>query len=209
MGVVYCARNRVNGKRYIGQTVYTLEHRKRSHIHRAIHSKNPYNGLFMNALRKYGPDNFEWTIIFEDVPDDQLDLFEIDAIAVYNTIAPNGYNLSIGGSVGRVSESAKENNRKSKIGHVVSDETRAKMSVSGKNRPPMSPETRRKIGEATIRNGIKPPSSLGKSPSENTRKKISETLKGHSVSEETRRKLSIAAAAAWFKKKESKNANTN
>ena len=50
--IIYEARNKINGKRYIGQTIHTLEERKRGHISSMCCS------YFRRALDKYGVDSF-------------------------------------------------------------------------------------------------------------------------------------------------------
>lgn len=59
-GIVYCALNIVNGKRYIGQTTRDLDKRKKEHISL---SKNGSKFAFHLAINKYGEDVFEWSII--------------------------------------------------------------------------------------------------------------------------------------------------
>ncbi|HRT03206.1 MAG TPA: GIY-YIG nuclease family protein [Candidatus Diapherotrites archaeon] len=55
-GIIYCAENLLNGKRYIGQTIKSLAKRKsRHHSEAFIFNKS---GKFYDALRKYGWDNF-------------------------------------------------------------------------------------------------------------------------------------------------------
>lgn len=187
MGIIYCARNTMNGKVYIGQTVRNLEIRKCEHRW-CTHPKNAHksnSGLFFNALRKYGFDAFEWTIVFDDVKDEELNDLEIETIAVYRSLVPNGYNLvSGGGSNGKASEELKE-----------------KLREAAKNRPPVSLETRRILKEAAkdrcrsseatklkIKEGLK-----GKPKSDLHRKNISEAAKRRKRnphSEETKQKMS-------------------
>ncbi len=72
--------------------------------------------LLYRAIRKYGPDQFEWDEVCSDVPDEDLNRKEIECIAWFGTKAPNGYNLTDGGG--------------GRIGFVVSDETRTRLRVS-------------------------------------------------------------------------------
>ena len=44
----------------------------------------------------HGSDFFEVGILAEDVPDEDLDIVEAHYIDLYNTLAPNGYNKSVG-----------------------------------------------------------------------------------------------------------------
>ena len=60
-GIIYGARNTVNGKWYIGQTVTGLGKRRRRHL---IYARNNYdNTVFHAAIRKYGESAFEWTVL--------------------------------------------------------------------------------------------------------------------------------------------------
>ena len=57
--LVYCATNKVNSKKYIGQTIHTLDYRKKQHINNAINNIKGGCRVFWRAIRKYGVDNFE------------------------------------------------------------------------------------------------------------------------------------------------------
>ena len=64
-GIIYGSRNIVNGKWYIGQTTVGLENRRRQHLKAA---RNNYgHGAFHAAIRKYGEDCFEWTVLESDI----------------------------------------------------------------------------------------------------------------------------------------------
>ena len=88
---------------------------------------------FHQALYSWGLSNFEWTVVFADVSDGDLDALEIDAIRVYQTVVPHGYNLEAGGA------SAKT--------HPLSIEKFEK-STTGRKNGPMSESHKRKIGAA-------------------------------------------------------------
>lgn len=88
-GKIYKITNKVNGKVYIGQTRYTLEFRWKQHIHKKD------NTYFHNAIKKYGPDNFQIELL-EECPVEILDSREVFYIAKYNSFK-DGYNLTIGG----------------------------------------------------------------------------------------------------------------
>jgi len=92
-GIIYCAENLLNGKRYIGQTIKSLAKRKsRHHSEAFIFNKK---GKFYDALRKYGWDNFSWHIL-ENIPVENLDERESYWIAKYRTLY-EGYNMTEGG----------------------------------------------------------------------------------------------------------------
>ena len=58
------AVNLINGKRYIGVTKHTLKFRRGQHIYAAMAGRNGC-AIFMAAIRKYGEDSFEWSILGE------------------------------------------------------------------------------------------------------------------------------------------------
>lgn len=60
--IVYLATNRINGKRYVGATGRGLSARRRQH-EVAPNSKREACPYFHAAIRKYGPDAFEWTVL--------------------------------------------------------------------------------------------------------------------------------------------------
>ncbi|KKL58647.1 hypothetical protein LCGC14_2223260, partial [marine sediment metagenome] len=118
--IIYKAVSPSN-KVYIGQTTKGLRYRKTIHI---TVSKNPnnasYNTPFCKALRKYGANNFNWIILYDNIPKSKLDDMEIQTIANYNSYHGKGYNSTSGGK-----------------SCMHSDETKKKMSETrrGKNNP--------------------------------------------------------------------------
>lgn len=56
--IVYVAINTVNNKLYVGATNLTRGERRRAHFYNA---KTGVLGKFYTALRKYGPENFQFT----------------------------------------------------------------------------------------------------------------------------------------------------
>ena len=91
MGIIYCYRNKINGKRYIGQTI-NPQQRKSAHISDSTH----IDTKFYRAVRKYGWDNFEYEILAESEDRNVLDKLEVDFIKSFNSIE-NGYNIRSGG----------------------------------------------------------------------------------------------------------------
>lgn len=55
--IIYKVTNKINNKIYIGQTINSLEHRRKQHEKDCRRNKY-YNNRFYNALIKYGFDNF-------------------------------------------------------------------------------------------------------------------------------------------------------
>lgn len=98
MHLIYCYTNLINNKKYIGQT-NNLKRRIKQHKDDSFtnYSEARYNQLIHQAIRKYGLDNFEISILEDNIPTELIDEKEKYYINKYNTIAPNGYNLTEGG----------------------------------------------------------------------------------------------------------------
>jgi len=122
-GEIYCLTS-PSGKKYIGQCVKLLSSGKKwgyiqrwkDHI-RDANGKN-YCRLLNNAINKYGSENFTIEVI-KECNADELNYYEEHYINLYNTLTPNGYNLTTGGSVCRQSEETQNLKRKSMIGKNV------------------------------------------------------------------------------------------
>jgi group I intron endonuclease len=90
MPIVYLATNTVNGHRYVGKTVGSLANRRSNHIYRA----NCGQGYRLHAaLRKYGPDAFEWSVVATFETERQAYDAEVAWIA---ELRPE-YNVTAGG----------------------------------------------------------------------------------------------------------------
>lgn len=90
-GVIYLITNKINGKKYVGQTIQNPKRRFRRHKY------NYDNTAIGNAFDKYGEENFELEIL-EECESDNLNDREKYWINYYNAYE-EGYNLSIGGKV--------------------------------------------------------------------------------------------------------------
>ena len=176
--IIYKTTNLINGKIYIGQDF----HNKINYIGSGVRLRS--------AIKHYGKENFIKEIL-EYCSLDDLNDRESYWIMYYNSMNPEiGYNLTSGGHQNsivsehsivklkgkKLSSYTKEKIRLANLGKVQSIETREKRSKSLKGRQgPMkgktqSDETKYKISVAN--KGRK-----RGSPSESTKKKISETLK--------------------------------
>lgn len=91
---IYKYQNLINNKIYIGQAI-DIAQRRREHRYDASNSKRD-NCIFHKALRKYGEDNFSFEVI-EKCSKDILNERERYWIEYYNSIIPNGYNMTTGG----------------------------------------------------------------------------------------------------------------
>jgi group I intron endonuclease len=161
-GCVYLARNKINGKLYVGKTICKLSKRQRAHRCDGLHGK--VTGLG-RAIAKYGFDNFEWSVLAESNDPAELVRLEVEFIANLQTKAPNGYNLTDGGE--------------GVVGYTPSAETRKKMSVARKATK-QSPET---IAKAAL-------ARIGRPVSQETRAKLAKSNRGKKRSAELCAKLS-------------------
>lgn len=104
-GVIYIGTCSINGKQYVGQTVAKDPFRYiRGHFSSA---RNGSKKFLHKAIRKYGEENFIFEIIWHTVDKASLDISENSFIELFETTAPNGYNLRGGGSHGKHSEASK------------------------------------------------------------------------------------------------------
>lgn len=111
--IIYKATSKTSGKSYIGQTRSSLRERRQGHYDNLKRYKNAL-GL---AITKYGKDDFEWTIIQTCESIEELNKAEIKCIKEFNTVTPNGYNLTTGGEGGYIrSEENRLKISKSKLG---------------------------------------------------------------------------------------------
>lgn len=100
MAFIYRITNKINDKSYIGKTIQTLIERFDDHKYQSKY-KDTY---FYRAIKKYGIEQFHIETICEcSINDiDEKEKYYIDR---YNTLAPNGYNITVGGTGGDTSKS--------------------------------------------------------------------------------------------------------
>ncbi len=119
-GDIYCITS-PSGKKYIGQAVKLLKNGKKwgymsrwkDHIRDSM-NKN-YCRLLNNAIKKYGPDNFTVELI-KECSINELNYYECYYIKEFNTLSPNGYNLTTGGNYCQQHETTKQLKHDSMIG---------------------------------------------------------------------------------------------
>lgn len=99
-GTIYCFTNKVNGKKYVGQTRNGVDRRAYEHQRSAkTPSDSSYDQVFHRAIRKYGWDNFILTVLADNIDNQEdLDYLEDYFIQYYQTLTPqHGYNARTGG----------------------------------------------------------------------------------------------------------------
>lgn len=160
--IIYKAENKINGKVYIGQTSKSLEERKKIHLK---DSKGNSHYVFHRALRKYGDENFKWSILSENNNIDKINAMEKFYIMAYRKITVCYNSTDGGGGI---------------LGMKHSDETKIKIKEKRKHQI-ISDDTRKKLSE--IRSGRK--------LSDYHRKRIAECRMGQKHSQESLKKMSL------------------
>lgn len=91
--VVYKITNKINGKAYIGQTTESLRRRWSRHCREESHCT-----VLKNAIKKYGREAFSVKTLFTTDSMQDLNHMESYFINKFNSLTPNGYNMTSGGS---------------------------------------------------------------------------------------------------------------
>lgn len=89
---IYKIENLINHKVYIGQST-RIERRFTEH-------RRGNSTIIDKAIKKYGAENFDYCII-EECGVEELDEREQFYISAFNSLIPNGYNVSSGGNLRR------------------------------------------------------------------------------------------------------------
>lgn len=125
--IVYSHKNKINGKIYVGQTSQPLDKRWQNGFG---YKRSP---KFFEAIKKYGWDNFEHTILKSHLTLDEANYWEAYYINYYNTVN-NGYNLTYGGNNAPVSEETKQKLRESHLGYKPTELSKQKCSLNNKGK---------------------------------------------------------------------------
>ena len=184
-GRIYCIICKINGKKYVGQTIKKVSYRFNEHA-RA-------NSLLGKAIRKYGRENFEIEVLEECYSFDELNTAEIKWIQEMDCKHPNGYNRTDGGEgLLNPCEDIREKKAKASKGnknalgrkHTEDEIERIRNSNLGQKR---SAETCENIRQ----------SKLGTKASDETKFKMSQKRKGKKFSQEHKDNLSASRKAYW------------
>ena len=161
-GYVYKTTNLINHKIYVGQ-------------HTATHFDASYYGsgrYLLNALNKYGKENFEVVLLEECEDKHSLNNQERDWISLFNSQDHSiGYNISSGGDGGDVYSGLSEED-KQEVSRKLSEANSGKIVVhKGEKKTHICPE----LIESYLENGWV---RGGCTPTDKQREKTSNTLKG-------------------------------
>lgn len=155
MAIIYKIENKLNHKKYIGQSKLTLEWRLTNkwcgHL---VAAENGYKSKLCNALRKYGKDNFTYEVIEErsnsefsskELMQQWLNEREIYWIAYYDS-QHSGYNQTKGGEYKpNLTLRGKEAQRRAVRAAYATGQPQKKISKSVKLAHKLHPEIIEKI----------------------------------------------------------------
>ncbi len=212
---VYCIRNVINRKVYIGSAAISFRRRWNEHKGKLLKGSHG-NKHLQSAWDKYGAEAFEFRIL-QVVGIEELLATEQAMIDFHKSAERRfGYNIApIAGSLlghrhspeskakivtAQLGKKATPEHRAkisaSNMGHHVSDETRAKIAEKARNRK-ASPQTRAKMSASHKLQSPETRAKIaaagrGRKHSPETRAKISESNRRRGVTEETRAKMSAS-----------------
>lgn len=167
---IYKSVNTKTGKVYIG---FDSNWPNRLKVHKSASKKQ--DSKFYRAVRKYGWDNFEWSIVYQS-KDKQHTLKQMETYFIneYNSMK-SGYNSTLGGD--------------GCFGLILSEEARKKISQANKIPKPQTPEHIKNRIESLKKNTNAFMGMLGKAHKMETKNKISLSNKGVPKTEEHKSKM--------------------
>ena len=179
MGYIYKITNLITKMIYIGQTKKKPEERWRGHKS-TIKSGKGCCPILKNAVHKYGIENFKFEVLIICF-DEDLNNYEKEYIKKYNSITPNGYNANEGGEVGGMFKGKHHSEETKKIlseksrSRYMTEDSRKEHGQTVKNALQTSEKWKRAIAEGRV--GLAGKKKIGTKTSEETKKKISESVK--------------------------------
>ena len=202
MAYIYRILNKLTKKCYIGETK-SKDVIWRWNQHRQTIEINKGCPALRDAVKKYGIDNFEFSVLIICFDDERFK-YEIEYIKKYNSVVPNGYNITNGGEgggfQGKTHTEEVKNDIKNKLKQKYIDNPELKKQMSERNKIVMSnPEVREKIKNGILnsekwkkvvenmRNGNHKNSggATNSKHSEEAKNKISESLKKYYANNNT------------------------
>jgi group I intron endonuclease len=178
IGIIYAIENKINNKKYVGQTVRSLADRINDY------KSGMGNDYLNNSFKKYGFNNFEFKIIDTASTIEELNAKEIQYILNYKSNNKEfGYNIESGGKNAIPDVDTLEKMSKSHLGMVQSDEWVDKRIAKAGSKDAKK-YGKEKTEEEKLKLSIKSPKYWqGKNRNEETKNKISKTKKENGLSE--------------------------
>ena len=195
VGYIYLITDTTNGMKYTGKHHYHIEGQLDPNYHGS--------GTIIKNIYKKRPETLKEEYIKTCYSEEEMNSDEQYYIKLFDTLYPNGYNLTEGGEGVIPCEETKKKMSESRSGEKhhffgkhLSDETKQKISETKKGKHYMfgkyhSEETKQKMSE----------SHKGKQFSVEHKQKMSESHKGKHLSVEHKRKISEAAKRREMLKK--------
>ena len=181
---VYMHINKINNKKYIGITSQKTSDRWKNG---KGYSNNEH---FYNTINKYGWDNFEHKVLFENLSKEDACKIEIQLISKHKTTNREfGYNHTTGGEHYTHTEESKYKISERFRGKKLSEEHCKKLSDSHKGQI-LTEYARQRYIE--LCSGENHP-MYGKTHTKEAREKISKARTGKKLSEEHKKKISISS----------------
>lgn len=151
---IYKITNIITNKSYIGKT--TVGYLKRFNKHK-LNAENGINRRLYDSMRFHGINNFIITLEYIATTIEELNLKEIELIHKFNTLMPNGYNMTLGGDGGYTLASWSDDERKElykqqalkRTGTKCSKETKEKISKTQKGKV-IPKEVREKVSKSLL-----------------------------------------------------------
>ena len=185
VGYIYLITDTTNGMKYTGKHHYHIEGQLDPNYHGS--------GTIIKNIYKKRPETLREEYIKTCYSEEEMNSDEQYYIKLFDTLYPNGYNLTEGGEGVIPCEETKKKMSESRSGEKhhffgkhLSDETKQKISETKKGKQ-LSEETKQKMSES--HSGEKH-HFFGKHHSEETKQKMSESHKGKQFSVEHKQKMS-------------------
>lgn len=140
--VVYQITCKVNGKLYVGYTSKTAETRFRQHL---LNARWKRRTALYDAIRCYGPEAFEVSVLVECESHAQACEQERKHINLLGCLLPVGYNMTTGGDGVPLTEAQRKKANAKKRGRFTEKQRIAAERRKGRK---ASEETRRRLSEA-------------------------------------------------------------
>jgi group I intron endonuclease len=227
---IYEIRNKLNGKRYVGSS-RSIQKRWARHI--SMLNRNKHDNIkLQRAWLKYGESAFEFNVLEQCAHEELLERETCHIERTKSATSSGGYNIApvahggqhwseemraqisaklTGRKVGPRSEESRRNMSLAMTGKKFGESRRKRMSdaakAAGRKPPPSTPEIlEKKSASMKLAWEKRREKGMG-TPSEETRAKLSSSLKGRVFSEDTIAKLKTAAKSRVYPKTRDKEAN--
>lgn len=193
-GLIYCIRNKMNNKVYVGKTV-DFAGRKTTHLHE-LRKNQHHSKHLQKSWNLYGKDSFTFEVLETSIPLEVLHVKEAEWCLKLNALNPDlGYNIQMPQEDGSytLSQETKELLRKKAADQFSDAQVRAKHA-----------ELTRQAQGSQLGNGNR---FYGKKHTEEVKAVIREKRKSQKIvmTEERKRKISESNKKTKALKKRSKN----